>query len=807
MALISASIPNLINGVSQQPPSLRLKTQAELQENGLSSVVNGLSKRPGTELIKTLGNIPGAENAFIHTMRRDENEYYTLIITDTEILVYDRDGEARTVTGDASYLSSLTNPAEQIAATTIADFTFILNKNVTTAEDTTVSATRPPEALVYVKQGDYSTTYTLKITKGGTLYTRTIETMGSTQPDETTARTAERSIQTDRIANNLRIDYTPDSTYYGGDPEGQYTGPFGEPVGPPPEPGITAINIPGLSFTTYGNVIYIQSTDNEDFKVEVEDSRGNQSLFAFKGTAADFKKLPPTGPEGFVIGIVGDNDKGQDDYYVELKVNETGGQVWKETIKPGAKTSLDATTLPHQLVSNADGSFTFQPASFKDRDVGDDETNPFPSFIGHKLNDIFFHRNRLGFLADENIILSEAGRFDNFNFFKRTTLTLLDTDPIDAAVSNNKVSILKHAVPFNESLLLFSDLTQFRLTADDLLTPETVALDVTTQFEASLKAKPVGAGRYVFFATNRGKWSGIREYFVDIDAEVDDAAEITAHVPEYIPGEVRKMEASSNEDMLLLLSDDDRTSMYVYSYYWQGTDKLQSSWSRWTFEGEILNISFNKSNIDLLIKYDTYNGPSIALERINLSTDSAIEYTEQSHGICLDRRQIWKSDSPLKPSPQVEGGREEVFISDKGFILDFPKAQNYVSSGGTVFLGVPYEFRYIFSEQVMKNNNEPMTSGRLQLRNMTLVYNDTGSFEVVVRPKAREESVNKFNGRIVGALANLLGSVAIETGHYRFPVLAKSNEVEIEIRTDSHLPAIFQSAEYEGYFVMRSQRL
>ena len=48
MALISQSIPNLINGVSQQPPSLRLNTQAELQENGLSSVVTGLSKRPCT---------------------------------------------------------------------------------------------------------------------------------------------------------------------------------------------------------------------------------------------------------------------------------------------------------------------------------------------------------------------------------------------------------------------------------------------------------------------------------------------------------------------------------------------------------------------------------------------------------------------------------------------------------------------------------------------------------------------------------------------------------------------------------------
>ena len=45
MALVSKSIPNLINGVSQQPPALRLPTQGEAQENGLSDVVDGLKKR------------------------------------------------------------------------------------------------------------------------------------------------------------------------------------------------------------------------------------------------------------------------------------------------------------------------------------------------------------------------------------------------------------------------------------------------------------------------------------------------------------------------------------------------------------------------------------------------------------------------------------------------------------------------------------------------------------------------------------------------------------------------------------------
>lgn len=54
MGLVSKSIPNLINGVSQQPAALRLESQGEAQENGFSDVVDGLKKRPPTKFLKKL---------------------------------------------------------------------------------------------------------------------------------------------------------------------------------------------------------------------------------------------------------------------------------------------------------------------------------------------------------------------------------------------------------------------------------------------------------------------------------------------------------------------------------------------------------------------------------------------------------------------------------------------------------------------------------------------------------------------------------------------------------------------------------
>ena len=46
MPLVTKSIPNLINGVSQQPSALRLASQAEKVVNCIPSSVEGLKKRP-----------------------------------------------------------------------------------------------------------------------------------------------------------------------------------------------------------------------------------------------------------------------------------------------------------------------------------------------------------------------------------------------------------------------------------------------------------------------------------------------------------------------------------------------------------------------------------------------------------------------------------------------------------------------------------------------------------------------------------------------------------------------------------------
>ena len=856
MPLISSALPNLINGVSQQPPALRLPSQGEVQENGLSSVVDGLTKRPASRHIATLPNIPASiSSAFLHTIRRGDNlEFYSLVITSGSIFVYDELGVQQTVnptTGALNYLSGISDPASQVTATTIADFTFIVNKNKTVAKSTAKHPARNPEALVYIKQADYSSEYELTVTKGGSTRTQKLTTKSSSQADTAATQNAEQSIQTDRIAQNLRHNVAVATSHY--------------------DSIQNATAHTGLTYTLFGNVIYIQGNSaSDDFEVSVKDSNGNQDIFAYKGQTGDFKKLPPDGPEGFVVQVIGDNAKNQDDYYVQLSVGTNGTKFYKECAKPDSEKDFDNTTMPHVLIREANGTFTFKPNTWDERKVGDEDTNPFPSFIGFKINDIFFHRNRLGFLSDENVIFSQSAEY--YNFFNTTTLTFVESNPIDVAVSNNQISILKQAIPFSESLLLFSDLNQFRLSAGEILAADTVAVDVTTQFEADLLSKPVGAGKYVYFATKRGDFGGVREYFVETDTETNDAADITAHVPTYIEGQIRKLAASSNEDLLLMLTDGEKDVVYVYKWYFNKNEKLQSSWSKFkigeVFKAkdtsatvEILQAEFDGSEIVMLVKYSYAEGTlsgsnvvtgtktEVTLERLQLSRDITEDQTDDKIPVLLDRRfevgsggsytsghnvpyyylddagsrqsfnVAYDGVAPRFPVGQANAGSPIptsvaahiddflTFVSQDGSEIPAKDVPQAITDGKKVWGGLKYTFKYQFSEQVIKNNNVAITTGRMQIRNFHIVFSDTSFFKVKIRPDNRNETVKTFTGRVLGSEENKVGITPISTGSFKVPVLAESSKVTITLESDSHLPCAFQSAEYEAMYKDRTRRL
>ena len=133
MGLISSSIPNMINGVSQQPSALRLASQAEAVINCLSSPVEGLTKRPPfNHIAKLINGSIGTGKPFVKVVDRDGTIQYLIVIRDGAIDVFDLDGNVQTVTApngtDYLNIANTADPSEKFRIASVADYTFILNR-------------------------------------------------------------------------------------------------------------------------------------------------------------------------------------------------------------------------------------------------------------------------------------------------------------------------------------------------------------------------------------------------------------------------------------------------------------------------------------------------------------------------------------------------------------------------------------------------------------------------------------------------------------------------------------------------------
>lgn len=809
MALISSSIPNFVNGVSQQPFTLRLASQGEVQENGLSTVAQGLKKRPPTKHLKKIQSTPLGD-CYIHTINRDITERYAVIVTDGDLKIYDVDGNEKTVAfpNGKSYLSA-TTPSSAFQAVTVADYTFIVNKTKAVAANSSLTTSRPYEALVNVKIGNYGKEY--KIIIDGT----TVATY--TSPDGSSASDSPQ-ISTDFIAEKL---ITGRAVVVGGALQNGLN-----------QAGITAAN--GWTVSRTGSTIYISRT-SADFTIATEDGFNNGAMVAIKNELQKFADLPANaGVAGFLVKITGTGaGEGQsspfDSYYVKYvpATGNAGTGTWQECPATGISLGFTGTNMPHILVREADGSFTFKQATWKNRVVGDLDSNPQPSFVGRTITDVFFYRNRLGFLTDEAVVFSEAG--DYFNFLRTTVTDLLDSDPIDVNASHTKVSILKHAVPFNKQLLLVSDQTQFVVETQDLLTPKTIAIKVATEFPTNTKAEPFAVGQNVYFAVEKGNWSSFREYYADLNSLTFDSQDITGHLPQYIPADVYKITAATNEDILLALSSREPSSLFTYKYFWNGKEKLQSSWSKWTFGSDvtILNADFIDSDLFLVVNRSDgvyFERMSVALGNLETGepypvhldrkvqlTSGNVDYGSGYTTISLDALGYTPSEGSyqivIKTHPTLKPG--EIF----NVIWDGTTAKVAGNiTGGTYAFGRKYMFKYELSTITVKTaspggGQKSDTEGRLQLRKVAFNYADTGLFQVKVKSEGRDLYTYTFSGKILGTSSATLGSYSISSGRFTTPVISRNIGTSIVLENDSALPCSFLSADWEGYYVKRSQAI
>lgn len=793
MSLYNQPIPNLIGGVSQQPPITRFLNQLGESINAVADPVEGLGKRAPLEHVKKLMGATFTQEPAGFFIDRDLTNRFVALVADGQARVFDIfTGQEKTVNNidnAAAYLVC-DNPETDIRSLTIADYTILLNRTKTTARGAATAASRPKEALVFVRAGNYGRTYSITLTKtvGGGLVVGSY----STPDGSSAAHTA--TISTSNIAGALVSSMSFTLT-------GQ-----------------------GYTVTQNGSLIYI-THPTDDFTVKTEDGQGNEALRAYKDDTQRFADLPRTGIEGVVLRIAGDPTNSFDDYFVRFN-----GQVWEETVEPGVNTQWDPTTLPVALIRQPNGSFNLEKLPWVSRAVGNDDSNPFASFEGLKLSSMIYYRNRLGFLADENVILSKSGDF--FNFFRTTLTQLLPDDPIDIAVGDvsgesSPVTKLEHGVAFDKKLALFAANGQFVLDADGGLTPGSAQVDPVTSFACSTSCRPVAAGRYIYFPFDRDGASGVREFFIEGVSQTEDAAEITAQCPTYLPARVVSMAATTLENTLLARSSDFPSRAYVYEFLWDGPNKLQSAWHQWQFRtsNSIRHFFFAENVAYFVLKRaDGYH-----LERMRLRPnlfDPGLPYlTALDHRVTLDQCTVTYSGITQQTSivlPYAPESGLKVFTRKSGTNIHAPGVEVPIvsTSGSTIVIagdrrtwdlviGYPYNFRIELSRPFFSppDKIDPVanTETEIRLRSYSLDFVKSGYFKATFSPRFRGSWEKLFTGTVLGATA--ISGVDLDDGKFNIKTPTKNVHWNLTIENDSIFPSNIVAASWLGLIESKSQRV
>ena len=858
---IHDTLDTLVQGISQQPQHLRLPGQGEVQENGWSSPVEGLTKR-NPAVIQLLFNDAPLENFFLEMFQLGPEEIYAFLLFPADdfdetnnlwlrvrnvngvAAFVDVHGEdinvdgANIVIGQNSYLWS--NPVfDDGSPALFSHYSLIntasgsgsfLNRTQTAAMSDQLTPARENNGIVFVQAVQYQVSYSLTLTYDGTeTVVPAVTTPAATDDDNI--------ISTSLVAEELTTN-------------------------------INAIN--GWTAVQSDYIIEVTRDDGNEFTMNMDDGRSNVLARAFTDRVGTLGELPVRAPNEYLVNVESDPTTSVDDRWLQFRTrdgSEIGDGAWAEATAPGIEFELNDETMPYHVRREAENVIFIGPADGAEREeqeetytfptwgtrsTGNVETVPTPDIVGKVIRDHVFFRERYVLAGGETAQFSEIG--DPYNFFQDSVLSITDQDGFAVNCASEVTSDLQWILPIDETLLLWSSTSQFQVRSADseALTARTALVVRLSNIVMNDMVKPKLAAAKVLFSTDEYGFSHVREFdfFSNRQARLGlnlgGSNDITLNLPKYIEGMITHWDVSESADYAVARTPSDPHSLYVYKYQWTtasaGLQKIQASWSKWVFSGDIQWVKFMENNLWIVQTLPNRT------ELLEIQSDELV--THSTPLFKLDRQLLFpECNEVLNPfAPNSVTFVYDAVENITTFTLPYPPADGHVLQAVTRFtdagtqdeglllgetttnvlrcsqpgdwrntriaFGEPYNFRYTFTNAYVPEANQANNrrvgklTGRTQVLTWEIHHTDTGYYRVRVNRKNRgEDSISIFRARTTGIDNNLLTTEqnVTETGSVRVPVYSRNTDCSITVESDSWLPLTVSSASWEGTFSDRSK--
>ncbi len=593
MPAVTQRVDNYLGGVSRQSDDKKLPGQVEECINGYPDPTFGLTKRPGFQHIGNLGTGTTYDNSKWFFISRTDNEKYIGCITPASggstgaIAIWNAvTFAAANVTYGTGAQAYLTGQRTDYDVMTVQDKSFITNKTVTANKtaDPTFNANR--QGTIKISGVSNDTKYNVSV--AGSAISE------YTSPNDATY---------DDVLTELRT-------------------------------RINALNISNLTVTKLKDSLHLARTGASFTLTGTGGIYGTQ-LEVFQDSVPTLGDLPTESVHNHTVKIINSGALTSSYFLKFVATNGTSGPgYYTEALGHGMSSGLDPATMTHQLRNTAVNTFVFERVSWVARDVGDDETNSHPSFVGRKIQQSFFHNNRLGFLSDDSVSMSQSGDF--FNMYHTSAQTVTDADPIDLSASTIKPVALHSVLPSTQGLVLFSANQQFLMgSTDGILTPTKTVIRTIANYEMDTIIDPVDTGTTINFISKTPSYTRVFAMVTRGENENPQVVDIGRVVNEWIPATVDTM-IPSPQNQFIAFSGQSSRYIYLFRSYAEGKDLKLQTWFNWEAPGNVQTIAADSDEFYAVTK----QGGQFTLSKASLSQspDDAIIVNNDGQKLnpCID---------------------------------------------------------------------------------------------------------------------------------------------------------------------------
>ena len=590
----------------------------------------------------------------------------------------------------------------------------------------------------------------------------------------------------------------------------------------------------GVNASLIGNGIYLSSTST--FNVEITDDDLMRSM---QTSVNDVTLLPKQCKHGYIVKVSNARISEEDDYYLRFdgQNNQDGTGSWVECAKPDIDKSLtnmplviQRTALANPGTSTEIATFTIKQFTYADREVGDDTTNPLPSFKGKRINKVLFFRNRLAFLAGENVVLCRPGTLGKPDFFSETALTVSANDPIDIACSSTFPSELFDGIDINTGLVVFSTNQQFLLSSDDtVLNPDTAKLRSIAAFNYNKDIPPISLGTTLAYIDNSGKFSRFNE-MANIQREGEPSiVEQSKVVPTLLKKDLDLITNSRENNMVFLAKAYDTSCEVVgFRYLNVGDKRQQSAWFKWRLNRPIvyhfvINDEYFYLDQDYFLQsvrlVQTESDPSILQDNVDflLHLDNHITISGGSYDSTSNTTTFsnlgWLSSvqTPAYPLVVIDtntasdrvGRYAKATVSGTSFTVP----GNW--SGVTLFTGYLYEYKVIFPTffvtRTAGQSTQSDVNSSLVVHRVKFHFGKIGLYETTLKRVGKPDYTEIYESTELDEY-DVSDAPYLEEFVKTVPVYEKNSNVDIELKSSHPAPVTLRALSWEGDFSPRYYR-